>query len=83
MTAVVKTRGMTIFKEIKNKNEQKKNRTTGGRTIDEKHWLSEGNNDAQKRNKKTESGELRELRRDREKKKLSRDRRPNSRFWDF
>ena len=58
----------------------------GGRADDERHWLSEKNNDAEreKRNRETESGELRELRRDGEKnEELSRDRRPDSHCWDL
>ena len=78
---------MTIFNEICYKNEQKRIRTAEGA----REWRKaltqrkeQRRRESEKRNTETESGELRELRRDREKKKeLSRDRRLDSRCWDF
>ena len=76
---------MFLFIEVKYKNEQKKSRTAMG-TREWRKALTQRKEQRRrnKTNRETESGELRELCRDREKKKeLSRDSRPNSRFWDF
>ena len=72
ITAVVKTGGWWFFL-LKSSAKMNKRKAVPpwGRANDKKHWLSERNNDAErrKRNRETESGDLRELHPDREKKK--------------